>query len=172
MSWRAKWTQAPAALVVDATSPVVWGRSLPWLGDDAAALEAVGRELLVVEGDADDDGDEAATAAPASLSEAERAVWLLCARAVAIGRRAMRQEDKAKRIIDTVHDRGGERPVVLRSLAALYLLILPFDAERPLSDLRTWPALRSAAPRLERIIASLPPVDPPPKRGRVVPLKR
>ena len=57
-----------------------------------------------------------------------------------------------------------------RSFASIYALLLVFDG--PPSQLRAEGAMIQALDNIERLVLSLPPVDPPPPGGRVIRLRR
>ena len=66
------------------------------------------------------------------------------------------------------YESGPEFGYLARSFANLYLLILVFDA--PFSQLQAEGALVHALPLIEKLVLSLPPVEPPPRGARVVKL--
>lgn len=64
----------------------------------------------------------------------------------------------------------GRFGVVARSFAAIYVVILAFDGE--FEELRAKRALQHALPAIERLVLALPPLEPPPRIGGVVALRR
>ena len=57
----------------------------------------------------------------------------------------------------------------IRSLAGIYLLVLVF--EDTFSELRVEGVVKRARGHLEELLAALPPEDPPPKGGRLLPMR-
>lgn len=187
-------------VVIDETSPVIWGSSDPFQRSaggvdeairtaevDAAAgragldfasllasgLEAAGRELA-------DAGVEPALTGRVlneiELLHADRitrdpASWqalVLSARAIA--------RLRYRPVLQAVHPRirrveHGERfGFLAKPFASSYWLVAVFD--QPFSELRVEGTVVRVLPRIERLVLALPPVDPPPSRGHVVPLHR
>ncbi|MEZ4225035.1 MAG: hypothetical protein R3B13_29040 [Polyangiaceae bacterium] len=181
---------AVRAVVVDVQSPVLWGTSEIRRGDEdvesalrtARALGAAeqsgvdfarllerseeqARELLVARG----------VDAPLSsflLREAERvrqrsrrsgAAWrqhLLSARGIA----HVRSDGRAASSREVVHDAGFG--LLSRGFANIYRLVLVFDGD--FSELHAEGAVVHVLPVIEKLVLALPPVEPPPKGGRVI----
>ena len=57
-----------------------------------------------------------------------------------------------------------------RSIAGSYLLVLAFDG--PFSEIRADGVAKRALSRLERLLAALPPIEPPPKGRRALSLHK
>ncbi len=180
---------ARCGVVIDGSSPVTWARSHSELGVPGdlqrwlAAIRAVAQAEALMNGPQpllDGGLDEAASllrkdhherAARALEGIAERfaaqpqqlARWLGCGKAL-LALRDHRDRHPAVQIgslrwIGHSSDDG----VYARGLAGVYLLVLSFDG--PLSELRVEGVVRRATSLLERLIAALPPLDPPPSRG-------
>jgi hypothetical protein len=178
------------AVVVDLQSPVLWGTSEIRRGDEdvetalrgARALEAAEQagvdfaHLLECE---DEDARALLQArsvdAPIStflLREAERirqhskrsgAAWrqhLLSARAIA----HVRRDGQSEASREVVHSQGYG--LLSRAFANIYRLILVFDAG--FSELHAEGAVVHVLPAIEKLVLALPPVEPPPKGGRVI----
>lgn len=167
-------TAAAVALVVDRQSPVIWGcsdpdlelRDRPWAGRLALAL-ARARE----------GGDDPVAAAG---DDAPRDTALH-----ALHRVEQRRPGAARALAATVMgldalDPSGEprlqQPegptpgLATKTFGGLYEVVLVFTA--PYSPLRVEGVMRRALPVVERLVLELPPLDPKPKGGRVVPLRR
>ena len=141
-------TKARAAVVVDATSPIVWGRSHPTIAERVGALLLSAHE-------------------PVEDATDEQRIRGVTARAVRAARaRCAGSSPGALRHVETHHDFG----LLLRSLAGSYLLVLAFDGS--FDELHADCLAKPARSRLERLIATLPPIDPPRGGGRVLQLKK
>ena len=114
---------AIAALVVDRSSPVVWGRS------DAALPRAV--DELLARGD-------------------------VVARAVELARGVTERRH-------VTHE--ASFGAYVRSMLGSYLLVLAFDSQ--FREPHVEGVVRRAQKPLESLIAALPPIDPPPRRGKL-----
>ena len=82
--------------------------------------------------------------------------------------------DEAPREVGTLHRRlglGTGRPSGVYAFAGGYLLAVAFTAEA-FSETRAERALQQYRPRLERLVERLPPIDPPPRGGKVLRLTR
>jgi hypothetical protein len=145
----AQRVEAKGAVVIDAHSPMIWGNSAGELG---------GRDVL----------DALETAERAAPSDGVPSPDLLVARAIA----TVRDADDA----DPDHPPvrlAGQKPdfgYLSRSFAATYRLVLAYGG--PFSELVAEGTALHALPYIERLVMALPPVDPPPKRARVVKLNR
>jgi hypothetical protein len=64
---------------------------------------------------------------------------------------------------------GTDFGYVARSFASIYIVILVFGA--PFDELLAKRALTHALPTIERLVAALPPLDPPPRMGGVAVLR-
>ena len=178
---------AVRAVVIDAQSPVVWGTSEIRRGDEnvesalraadaLAAAEKAGVDLAEV---LTRDSDEALTWLDARGVEPPVANFLtreaeLIRQASRRGGAAWRQHLATARAIACVR-RDSDRAVMVqhkdfgylsRAFANIYRLILVFDA--PYSELHAEGAVVHALPVIERLVLGLPPVEPPPKGGRVI----
>ncbi len=180
---------ARCAVVIDASSPVVWGRSHAELGlagdidrwlAAASALEraeALLGGLREVRARAIDEvklrlGEDRQGEAAAALTRVA-AAWDLAPDAFARWARcgktliAIREHVKGLsprqlgglRLVRRANDGG----FYARGLASVYQLILVFDVA--LSEPRVEGAVRRICPVLEKLIAALPPIEPPPLRG-------
>ncbi len=178
------------AVVVDKQSPVLWGTSEIRRGDEdvetalraARALEAA-EQAGVDFAHLLECGDEDARTllqgrsvdAPISsflLREAERirqhskrsgAAWrqhLLSARAIA----HVRRDGQAEANREVVHDQGFG--LLSRTFANIYRLVLVFDSD--FSELHAEGAVVHVLPAIEKLVLALPPIEPPPKGGRVI----
>ena len=188
-------TGAISALVIDFQSPVVWGQSEPRHGGESvtAAREitklvvVASREGLDIESLCESTDDEARhKIGESDLAESERSSLrheVARLRALAVNRR--RSELLAYRAIAALRERpslenpppsGHFRQVcheagfgyLARSFASIYILLLVFDENY--SELHAEAALLHALPVIERLVLALPPIEPPPKGGRVVKL--
>jgi hypothetical protein len=183
---------ACVALVIDASSPVLWacsssGDEPHWdvadlveldgvrgrvhaLGLDPATLlgaepEAVRRALTAA--DADAELIEAAMASSGRARGAEPAeVWrdrLRMARAIADVRAGAGQLTTGR---SRLSSSSAEFGYVARAFADAYWLILAYAGA--FSDLRAEAALSRSLPRVERLVLALPPTDPPRGGGKVM----
>jgi hypothetical protein len=189
-------TGAASSAVVDFQSPVVWGTSEPRHGSESviAALELA--DLLEALAPTDLDilalcelGTDQLrpTVAQSSLKEAHRSSlrhWVARLQDLAPARR--RGEVTTYRALASVREGAGDEAspppsghfrrvvhdegfgYVARSFASIYILVLVFDDQ--FSELHAEAALLHALPVVERLVLALPPVEPPPKGGRVVKL--
>ena len=169
-------TGATVALVIDRQSPVLWGCSDPALElrDRPSAqrlAEAIARirrdGLDPVQASIAHDGPPP-TGALHALRRAERAqpgaASILVAAVAALARLA---DDPAPQ----EHLPQGDEPgFVSKGFGGLYEVVLVFT--RSFSPLRVEGVMRRALPVVERHVLELPPLDPTPKGGRVVPLHR
>lgn len=175
-------TNARSALLIDSSSPVVWGRSHDLIPSAVEPLLEIGaavdphalRDALATGtiGDAVRD-DEMAARVRRRLEEFDGdddpAVLLLSARAAHEARTLAEADPNAVATLHRVEGAGSGVPITVHGLAGVYLLVLAFD-ER-FSELHVERAVRANKSRLERLIGSLPPIEPPPDKARVVRLK-
>ncbi len=149
--------QAEDAVVIDATSPVVWGSALvtPPVHHALGSLVEVSRHQLVdatrkPEGDpfADDDTPEP----PVTSTLTARAVTEV--RALA----ALAEIPKGRHLTHAVATAGFG--CVARSFAGIYVLIVVYEA--PFDELRAERSIAESLPRIERLVLALPPLDPRP----------
>jgi hypothetical protein len=90
--------------------------------------------------------------------------------------RAHIEAAQAVRAVRSDDDHGPRKLVreprlrfVSRAFAAIYRLVLVFDED--FSELHAEAAVVRALPVVEKLVLSVPPVDPPPERGKVVKLR-
>lgn len=137
------------ALVIDAQSDVVWG-----------AAEAEDAEPHVVRPPAEviplDPAARGSVAPPAPRTHAERAIDRVRAEPVM---------PTLARGLGTLalHDREGDPPVLARSFAQIYVLVLVF--EEPFDEIRAERAIQARLGPIERLVLALPPLDPTPNVG-------
>jgi hypothetical protein len=164
-------SSAKVVLIIDDSSPVIWGSSLRSQGLDVDVLLALAsfaeqlndEELhqlsleLAHPGATDGsvrerDLEKVRIEAP-GLTETEWYLALLSSLAAAPFRRGRDRVPRARRVIQPP-------PVgyVAQPLASQYLLLFVFD--EPFSQLHAEATALHAAPHLEKLIAELPPVDP------------
>jgi hypothetical protein len=188
-------TGASSAVVIDLTSPVLWGTSEP-RGDDYDLNEAIALakltkiarnhhlDLAMVAGLP----HEEAVHALAELQlggEEERRALRLVERLAGRPLRARRAQLVEARVLHELRadPEHGEGPASIRrlvrreglgyfarSFASIYVLAVCFDGE--FSELHVEGATLHALPVIERHVLALPPVDPPPRGGRVLRLPR
>jgi len=168
--------RASVALVIDVRSPIVWGTSdsglqLPdvtvalELADDHDRARAAGIDPRATE-PAPTPPEDALAQAVARLRErfddnpAAARRDLVAARAIAWARTPGRAAGVSHEPDLGVH---------MRHFSGIYRLVLGFDG--PFSDLVADPITRRALPVIERLVAELPPLEPPPEGGRVVMLR-
>ena len=178
---------AVGAVVIDDTSPVLWGTSAPRRGggDVDTALLLAGWVLHARKHDLDllalvqlDEATLAAELDKARLADADRqqvashvdklrqrgersaAAWrrqLLLAEAIHSVRHAGDTEPAPGRLMV----QGGGPGVLSRAFANIYRLVLAYEG--PFSEIQADGALLHALPMIERLVLALPPVDPEPK---------
>lgn len=176
---------ARCALIIDGSSPEVWGRShetTPTSVDELLAVGAATIDWSAAIGAAN--ATEAASAVQPPevaarvrryLGEIPEDEWdpaplLLAARATSAVRAWAEEDPNSLTTLHRVEGHGTGFPWTAHALGGFYVLLMTFD-ER-FSEPHAERAVRAVRSRLERLIGSLPPVDPPPKRGRVVRLHR
>jgi hypothetical protein len=190
---------ALSAIVIDDTSPVIWGSSQPRHRDEgveqaleAAKLDAAARALGIDLADliSQETRDVEALLQQRGV-DAARAGWL--SRAVTRlhtpsgerNSRGFREYLTTARAIAEVrqHIDSEGRPAqnlravvredrfgyVVRSFATIYHLIVAFDGA--FSELHAEAAVLHALPIIERLVLALPPSQPPPRGGRVLRLE-
>ncbi len=175
-------TAAEVAVVVDRQSPVIWGCSEPGLPLPdrptarrlASAFDALtARGLDPIEVAAAPEASEIPEAGP--LEHARRAVLEAererpgAAGRLVLAARAITQLEQPSG--PPVQPQGPREPgVAIKEIAGLYQVVLVFGSEY--SPLRVEGVMRRALPVIERHVLELPPLDPTPRQGRVVPLRR
>lgn len=192
----AERTGARAALVVDERSPVVWGSSAPraegwdletmeyavqlaeeaepfgieaarWLAEGAPTAEEL-REAGVDETLGQRWSHRfrrvSAIAPEWSVAEWHDALQI----AIAIGE--ARKECRGGKAPDRVAAHGDSWGVFGKGFAQIYLLALVFDGAY--SELHAEGPLVRALPHIETLVLALPPVDPPPRRAKVIAFRR
>lgn len=174
-------TGAAVAVVIDRQSPVIWGCSDPGLGlRDRPAARVLASALASLRAQGLDPVQEAAAPDPEAAGST----------AVELARRALQaaehmQPGGAAKLVATIRallsldetfeaparlPEGDEPGIASKGFGGLYRVALVFT--RPFSPLRVEGVLRRALPIIERHVLELPPLDPEPKGGRVVPLRR
>ncbi|NLE86157.1 MAG: hypothetical protein GX607_07150 [Myxococcales bacterium] len=188
-------TGASSAVVIDVTSPMLWGTSEP-RGDDydlnearaLARLYRVAREhhvdLAMVAGLNHEEIDHALGELALGGEEHRRALRLV-ERLVGRPLRARKAQILEAVVLGELRGEAEQaegppsfrrlvrRPgfgYFARSFASIYVLVLCFDGE--FSELHVEGAALHALPVIERHVLALPPVEPPPRGGRVVRLPR
>jgi hypothetical protein len=173
-----KRTDATDAFIIDIDSPVVWCSAEAGPATDSAGqpltreariatvemrrpkLKLVGKSSVANEKPnpapepSDDDDDDSPRLPVLTLKAIERLRALP-------ELEPMRQ---GKRLRHSIHEPGFG--LLSRSVAQIYVLSLVFDGE--MSELPSERALTAVLPRVERLIQSLPPIDPSPGRGAKV----
>ncbi len=186
-------TGAASALVVDVTSPVIWGCSeartdfadveaLLELAHMEAELGAKGVSLTLLANAPSEAERTRSGSGPELVRRSERLLErlralplrsrtarLLEARALATLRADSEGSEVSPPTLRLVHH-GEGNGYFARGFASIYVLLLTFDAA--LSELLVEGATLHALPVIERHVLALPPVDPPPRGGRVVRLPR
>jgi len=143
------------AVVIDANSPVVWGAARP----DGVVAEAPRPLNSQTSGGVDrtPDGEGRVVVASRRALHAVRSLGELAAL------------HKGKHVRHVAN--AGEAPLLARSFAGIYLLVLVFEA--PFDELRAERAMLESLPRIERLVLALPPLNPPPSTGAgVVAMRR
>ncbi len=139
----------------DANSPVVWGAARP----DGVVAEAPRPLNSQTSGGVDrtPDGEGRVVVASRRALHAVRSLGELAAL------------HKGKHVRHVAN--AGEAPLLARSFAGIYLLVLVFEA--PFDELRAERAMLESLPRIERLVLALPPLNPPPSTGAgVVAMRR
>jgi len=177
--------RAECVVIMDTQSPVLWGSSAHGDDEDVDELEELGRalaraeqrglgigELLAIASD-----ELAERLAGAGLLAAQ--VWSLeralqAARAVEAPRgplalaRAVFEVRAAGRAghDERTASHGSDPGLLSRGFANIYRLVAVFEDD--FSELHVESALLHAIPTMEQLLFALPPVDPPPKAGKVM----
>ncbi len=189
-------TGAVMALIVDASSPVIWACSEPLpegfedvrdaerfttLAGQAALVGAELPSLLVGTGESANDSEVPAEV-PEVLAHAVRSIRAQCPdvsketwRHYALAARALSEARHVRfeaaatgePVPDMVQEAGFG--FLERPFAAIYRLLLVFD--KPFTELATRGAVVRALPWIERLVLSLPPTDPGTAAGQVVRLR-
>lgn len=179
-------TGAVAALVIDESSPMIWGHSLRGPENVDDAMRAA--EALALADAAGVDLAAELCGEPSELPE-DLARALLDVREAATGRerderewrdalrcfaslgavRALIDNDQGEPTRFAIHD--PDLGVLTRNFASIYWLMLVFD-DGQFSELHVEAAMIHASGWIERLVERLPPVDPGGKGGRVVSLRR
>ncbi len=196
----AELTGALSVVVLDSSSPVLWGRSHPELeiaprDQCAAALTRLGRWLgtaadgedlsTLVAADPDariarlsavlesrDQRDEAVLDELARRPEAFRVVALSARTVEEVRRELSSRVQQARLPLPRVVQHGSTRSVFARGLADVYALALTFAGA--MAEPRVDGAVRRAASHLERLVETIPPLDPTPmiRGARVIALRK
>ncbi|MGF1468896.1 MAG: hypothetical protein ACFCGT_22455 [Sandaracinaceae bacterium] len=190
LSTLAERTGALAAVVIDERSPVLWGTSVPRVeGWDVARME----EAVRLAADVASYGLDPTEAlledapAPAGIDVTRQRRWAhrfagLRPLLPEGGRDGWRNALTLARAVHAVRDRcrGGRAPerlalaesdlgVFARGLAHIYAAVLVFEG--PYSELHAEGPLVRVLPTLESLVLALPPVEPPPRGAKVIPLR-
>lgn len=187
-------TGAAVALVIDRQSPMIWGCSDPGLGlrdrPGARALATALASLRAQGLDWTSAAFTATTSAAAGPREGSTSQESTGSASLELARRALRSAERsqpggAARLVATTTalllldealdaparlPEGDEPGLASKVFGGLYCVALVFT--RPFSPLRVEGVLRRALPIIERHVLELPPLDPEPMGGRVVPLRR
>lgn len=176
---------ARCALLIDGSSPIVWGRSHELLPptieplleigaaiDEGALRSAIGLGTPAGLATAIDDGEMAARVRR-RLAEVgnddDPAVLLLGARAGFLARALAEAEPQSVATLHCSEGKASGYPWTAHGMAVVYLLVLAFDDS--FNELHAERAVRGNRTRIERLISALPPIDPTPGKARVVRLK-
>ncbi len=185
-------TGAALALVFDRQSPVIWGCSDPALGlrDRPAARVLAGALSSLRAQGLDPVHTAASQASDAALLRLDRlADDGPSSTTLELARRALQSAEQAQpggavllaaaaralALLDEAPEgpprmpEGDDPGIASKGLLGLYVVALVFT--RPFSPLRVEGVLRRALPIVERNVLELPPLDPEPAEGRVVPLR-
>ncbi len=185
----AQQTRARDALVIDETSPIIWGASDREHGpeDVSDAERAALAWRLAQEAGMDLPAVLAGAIAPAELpDDLARLVTEMLAAAEGATRTVEQWSRRLRTFaaIARLRERAGAHPgssrwslretdfaLLSRGFVGIYWLLLVFD-DPDFSELHAEAAMIHAAPWIERLVTALPPVDPDGKGGRVVKLRR
>ena len=189
---------AVQTVVIDAQTPMVWGASGARRRDEDVdtaiktaqsldAAEAAGVDLaMLLERDAEEaraalEGHNVDPTVTNYLTrEAERirgasrrsgAAWrhyLLTSRALAAVRERQSKDREGVAHLNEL-ERHDDWAYLARGFASIYCLVLVFEGR--FSELHAQAAVVHALPIVERLVMALPPVEPPPRPGKVVSLR-
>jgi hypothetical protein len=185
-------TGAALALVFDRQSPVIWGCSDPELGlRDRPAARVLAGALSSLRAQGLDPVHAAAsqTSEAAGLRLDRSAAEGPGSASLELARRALQGAEQAQpggaallaaaaRALSLLEaspeapprmPEGDDPGIASKGLLGLYVVALVFT--RPFSPLRVEGVLRRALPIVERNVLELPPLDPEPAEGRVVPMR-
>lgn len=141
---------AADALVIDAQTEVMWGAAD---ADDAQphVVRGGGAEVIPF-----DRAARASAPPPPPMSPSDRAVERV---------RSLPAMSMLARGLTTLawHDRDGDPPLIARSFAQIYVLVLVFA--EPFDELRAERAVQGRLGLVERLVLALPPLDPTPAAG-------
>lgn len=185
---------AACALVIDESSPILWGSSegraetenLEQITHTAAVVDLATREkidlteLLLRDAEGIRKALEGRRLRPEVRHELERGLIAIREESGRQGNQAWRRHLLTARAIDRVRRaeveearrnghlnelvHGGELGYLARSFATIYILVLVFDGQ--FSELHAEAAVLHALPMIERLVLALPPVDPTPTNSR------
>lgn len=190
-------TSASGSFIVDVKSPVIWacseGRTegedfeeLRASGDLVRQARSRGIDLSVVSGLVE---TEQAGALEGFEAETRARMEKLMARLSGRSLRARRTQLLRAQTLEALRawtesgevagnsnaflrrvQRGESSGYFVRSFAGIYLLTLYFPG--PFSELHVEGAMLHALPTIEALTLALPPIDPPPSKGKVLQLRR
>jgi hypothetical protein len=142
------------AFVIDANSPVVWGAARP---DRVVVRLPLPSNPPNAQVPPESQGDVRVALASRRALQAVRALPEIAALHKGKHVRHLRS--------------SGEPPLLARSFAGIYLLVVVFEG--PFDELRAERATLESLPRIERFVLALPPLDPSPDTGAgVVAMRR
>ncbi len=141
---------AADALVIDAQTEVMWGAAD---AEDAEPHMARGGGAEVIPFDR---ASRASVPPPPPMSTADRAIERV---------RSLPAMSMLARGLTTLawHDRDGDPPLIARSFAQIYVLVLVFA--EPFDELRAERAVQGRLALVEHLVLALPPLDPTPAAG-------
>jgi len=180
-------TGGVAAMVVDLRSPVLWGSSEPQrhAGDVEHLMELGG--VLIAAREAGLDLDTLLSLDPSDLGTRLRDLGIDADGAGALGRTLDAQHDSSLRrhllaalaVARARAEANARSPrwahhepqfgYFIRSFANIYLLVVVFEGA--FSELHVESTVLHALPAIERLLLSLPPLDPKPRGARVIKLR-
>jgi hypothetical protein len=186
---------ASSALVIDVTSPVVWGSSEPRREhagveellalaklDSALRKHGVALAELIARPEAAETTFAGAQLTPELRRRTERALERLSTGPIrAQQTRLLEARALAELRADSAGSEASPQPIrrlyhadgygyFARSFASIYVLVLCFDVD--FSELQVEGAALHALPIIERHVLALPPIEPPPRGGKVLRLPR
>lgn len=175
----AQRAQAIDALVVDAHSPIVWGSAIVRPRARVAPPAETSHQKLIdvpewatEPGDPYFDGGQDRGSGPSLETPAEDARLLVLSNAVADRVRDLATHAEVHKGRHFRHAESGEGEGHFSvSFAGIYVLVLVYEGV--FDELRAERATHEALPRVERLVAALPPLDPEPQpMGGVVAFRR